>query len=201
MADEQELRSEGEEINLRKIFAGFISRWYVFAVAMAFFLACGMVYMKLSLPVYRAESSIIVKDNKLAGKNNIEDILTGDLLSASKNLSTEIGIIQSRAMLLEAASTLNLKVSFFGLGTISRIPVYKNIPFKVEFSFIQPFFLNAPFIVTFKDADSFEMNIEIDNKNISDYSYSGKHKLGEKISTQYFSLVSECCEWWPGFRP
>lgn len=189
MADEQEIRSDGEEINLRKIFSGFFSRWYVFAVSLVVFLAGGMVYMKLSLPVYEAESSIIVKDNKLSGQNNIEDILTGDLLSVSKNLSTEIGIIQSRAMLLEAANTLNLKVSCFGSGAISRIPVYKNIPFRVEFSFIHPDFYNAPFFVTLKEADRFELKVEVDNNNINDYSFSGKHKLGEKISTQYFSIT------------
>jgi tyrosine-protein kinase Etk/Wzc len=189
MSNEQELRQEGEEINLRKIFSGLISRWYVFAISLAVFLASGLVYLKFTLPVYRAESSIIVKDSKLASQNNIEDFLNGDVFSSSRNLSTEIGIIQSRAVLLQAASVLNLKVSCFGNRTLSRIPLYKNVPFRVEFSAINPNLYNVPFTVKLNAGNTFELSVDVDTKNINDYSYTGAHRIGENISTPYFSLT------------
>ena len=188
MTNEPEIRAEGEEINLRKVFSGFIGRWYVFAISLAVFLAGGFVYMKVSLPVYRAETSILIKDNKLGAQNDIEDFLSGDVLSSSRNLSTEIGIIQSQTVMLQAASGLNLKVSYFGEGTFSRIPLYRNLPFRLEFTNIQPDFFSVPFVVKLTGEKTYELSVEVDKKNVSDYSYSGKHQFGEKISTPYFSL-------------
>src|SRR5204862_2784278 len=132
---------------------------------------------------------IIVKDNKLAGQNNIEDFLNGDVFSSSRNLSTEIGIIQSRAVLLQAASELHLNVSCFGYGTFSRIPLYKNVPFRVVVSFVHPGIYDVPFSVKFKDDTTFELKLDVHTKNLDDYSYRGNHHIGEKISTPYFSLT------------
>jgi capsular exopolysaccharide synthesis family protein len=190
MPDEKELHADGEEINLRNIFERFLHRWQVFALFLITTFALGLVYLKLTLPVFQAESSIIVKDSKLAGKQDIEDFMSGDIFSSTKNLSTEIGIIQSRAVVLQAASKLNLKISCYGKRTISPdIPLYKNVPFRVEYFYLHPDFFNRPFSLRYISDDSLEFSVEADTKSVSDYSYKGTHRFGEKISTPYFELT------------
>ena len=189
MTTEKEQREEGEEINLRKTVAGFFNRWHYFAISIAVFIAGGFLYIKLTLPVFRAESSILVKDSKLASQNNIEDLLNGDVFSTTRNLSTEIGIIQSRGVLLEAASQLRMQVSYFGYLTFSRVPLYKDSPFGVDYENVHPVFYDIPFIIHYNDDTSFELSVEADFPSANHYSYTGKHRYEEKISTPYFSLV------------
>jgi capsular exopolysaccharide synthesis family protein len=195
MSDEKEIRSDGEEINLRNIFERFLHRWRVFSFFLIISFALGFVYIKRTLPVYQAESSIIVKDSKLAGRNEIEDFMSGDIFSTTKNLSTEIGIIQSRAVLLQAASQLNLKVSCYGVRTFSPdIPLYKNVPFRVEHFYMHPDFFNRPFTVRYNNDTSFELSVEADTKSVSDFTYKGTLRFGEKISTPYFELTLQAAD-------
>jgi len=188
MSEESENKFTNEEINLRQVLAGFMSRWHYFAFSLAVFLAFGFLYMKFSLPVYQAETSILIKDTKLAAKGNIEDVLNGDVFNTSRNLSTEIGILQSRSVVLKAAMQLKMEISYFGHNTFSRTPLFRTNPFIVEYSSLHTDFYNIPFLVKLKEDGRFQLHVERNSKAVSDYDYDSIHNFNEIISSPYFSF-------------
>src|SRR4051812_31756580 len=131
MKNESEIRHNDDEIDLRLMFHNIRSKWHYFPVSIIFFTLCAFLYIRFSLPVYEASSSILVKDSKNTSKN-IEDILTGDLFGNTKNIATEIGILHSRSVLEETISELNLQTSYFSKSTLFSYPIYKTCPFVVQ---------------------------------------------------------------------
>src|SRR5258706_11371770 len=99
MSDALERNMDGEEINLRHLFLKLFSRWKYYVISFVILIAVGFGYMKFSDPIYEAETSILIKDNKYGTPGNIEDFLNADLFSPARNLSSEIGILQSRSVL------------------------------------------------------------------------------------------------------
>src|SRR5688572_9859230 len=185
MPDIQEQFRDGDEINLRHLFLKLIRGWKIFAGSLIVLIALGFVYMKIALPVYEAETSILIKDNKSASPGNIEDFLDADIFNTSRNLSSEIGILQSRTVVYDAAKHINMDVSYFGINTFSRQPLFGPCPFRVEYEWVHNNFYDNPFFLHMKDNGTFALKTE---KNSVDYEYNKNHRLGEKISTPYFTL-------------
>ena len=105
--------------------------WYYFLFSILFFSVGALVYIRYTLPVYEATTSVIIKDTKNASKN-IEDILSGDMFGNNKNIATEIGILQSRTVLEKTFKELNLDVSFYSKSGLLNYPLYKTTPFLVK---------------------------------------------------------------------
>lgn len=185
MSDTQEQFREGEEINLRHLFSKLISRWKYFVISFVVLIGAGFAYMKITPPIYEAETSILVQDNKYGSRGSIEDFLNADLFSSSRNLSSEIGILQSRTVLYNAATHVDMDVSCFGINTFSRKPLFKPSPFTVEYEWVHDDFYDKPFHLDIKNGETFDLKTENSSSN---YEYKGNHHFSEKISTRYFTL-------------
>src|SRR5258708_3526345 len=133
MPDIQEQLREGEEINVRHLFLKFLGGWKIFSGSLIILLVLGFLYMKIALPVYEAETSILLKDNKYGSHGNIEDFLDADIFNTQRNLSSEIGILQSRTVVYDAAKHIHMDVSCFGINTFRRQPLFRTCPFRVEY--------------------------------------------------------------------
>ncbi|MFN8165942.1 MAG: polysaccharide biosynthesis tyrosine autokinase [Bacteroidia bacterium] len=180
-------RKHDDEIDLRLLFYNIRKKWHYFLVSFFLFFIGAFLYIKLTLPVYEASSSVLIKDSKNTSKN-IEDILTGDLFGNTKNVATEIGILRSRTILEETINELNLGVSYFGKSTFFNYPVYKNSPFSVTPNFVSEGIYDEKFELKKTDKDHFTLETDISNHQLN-YSYKGTHRFGEEIKTPYFSIV------------
>src|SRR5689334_872979 len=90
---------DGEEINLRHLFLKLVRRWKIFVISFLSLITLGIIYMKITLPVYEAETSVLIKDNKFSPHGgDMEDFLDADIFSSTRNISSEIGILQSRSV-------------------------------------------------------------------------------------------------------
>ena len=185
MSDAFEKNKDGEEINLRQLFLKLFTRWKYYAVALVAAVAIGYVYLKMSLPVYEAETSILIKENNKYGPSGIQDFLDADIFNTSRNLSSEIGILQSRTVLYEAATSIKMDVSWFGINTFSRKPLFSSCPYTVEYQWIHDDFYDNSFNLSAKSNGTFDLKIE---PKADHQEYSGNHKFGEEISTPYFKL-------------
>src|SRR5258706_2250683 len=185
MSDALERNMDGEEINLRHLFLKLFSRWKYYVISFVILIAVGFGYMKFSDPIYEAETSILIKDNKYGTPGNIEDFLNADLFSPARNLSSEIGILQSRSVLFEAASKIKMDVSYYGINTFSRKPLFKPLPFTVEYEWIHSDFYDSPCKLNMQSDGTFDLQIETEANN---HEYNGRHHFDEKISTPYFIL-------------
>jgi hypothetical protein len=115
----------------------------------------------------------------------MEDFLDADIFNTSRNLSSEIGILQSRTVVYDAAKNIHMDVSYFGNNTFSRKPLFKPCPFTVEYEWIQDNFYNQHFFLYPKENGTFDLKME--NSTVS-YEYHKSHRYNEKISTPYFTF-------------
>src|SRR6188768_2797287 len=184
------IKKNDDEIDLRQLFMNVRRKWHYFIVSLIIFGAAAFFYIKLTIPVYEASSSVLIKDSKNSS-NNIEDFIAGDVFGNQKNIATEMGILQSRSVLEETISELNLEVSYFSEGTFSKQPLYKNNPFTVKSLFVNEGVYGEYFELTIIDSENFELDATLDNKFLHDYSYKKTHKFGEEIRTPQFTFIIE----------
>ena len=59
-----------DEFQIQTIFHDLIRKWHYFLIAGVFFAGLALVYIKLTLPVYQASSSILIDDEKLIAEDN-----------------------------------------------------------------------------------------------------------------------------------
>lgn len=180
-------RRNDDEIDLRLLFQEIRRNWHYFLFSIIFFVIAALLYIRFTLPVYEARSSILVKDTKNTSKN-IEDIFTGDLFGNTKNIATEIGILKSRSILDETIRELNLGVSYFSNSPLFQVPLYKNQPFSVEPLNVTEGIYDEKFELTIIDSSSFRLDADIDNAQLNNFSYSSTHHFGEEIRNPHFSL-------------
>jgi len=160
MPDIQEQQRDGEEINLRHLFSKLLSGWKIFAGSLIVLTVLGFAYMKMALPVYEAETSILLKDNKYGQHSNIEDFLDADIFNTQRNISSEMGILQSRTVVYDAATHVHMDVSCFGINTFRRQPLYRPCPFRVEYEWIHNSFFNNSFFLRMMRLVSARINPE-----------------------------------------
>lgn len=185
MSEANEQFKDGEEINLRHLFSKLGSRWKYFVISLITLIAAGFAYMKFTSPIYEAETSVLIKDNKYSAPD-IEDFFSADIFNTQRNVSSEIGILQSRTVILDAAVRIKMDVSCFGINTFSRKPLFRPSPFTVEYERIHNDFYDIPFHLSIKNDGTFDLKVE--NNSPDNYEYNHNHHFDEKISTPYFTL-------------
>ncbi len=188
MRNSEEYRRTEDEIDLRILFYNLKKHWSYFLFSILLFSVGALLYIRYTLPVYEATTSVIIKDNKNASKN-IEDILSGDMFGNNKNIATEIGILQSRSVLENTFEELNLDVSFYSKSGLLNYPLYKTTPFVVKALNISEGVYEEDFHISSFDSSRFKLEIEVDNRFIKNFKYSETHAYGEEIKTPYFNLI------------
>ena len=188
MKNTEEYRRNEDEIDLRMLFYNLKKHWFYFLFSILLFSVGALLYIRYTLPVYEATTSVIIKDNKNASKN-IEDILSGDMFGNNKNIATEIGILQSRSVLEKTFEKLNLNVSFYSKSGLLNYPLYKTTPFVVKVLTISEGVYEEEFHISSFDSSRFKLEIEADNRFVKNFKYSGTHAYGEEIKTPYFTLI------------
>jgi len=161
-----------------------------FLIGIMLAMAASFVYNRYTHPIYEAKTSIIIESGK--GKLNLgaESLFEGlDMFQSQKNIATEIGILKSRSIIGATINELNLNVSYFSIGRVKTVPLYKTAPFTVIINSISDQIKDASFELNILDSETFELDLELDNKKISSYKYNGTHKFGDIILSEYWSIT------------
>ncbi len=177
-----------DEIDLRSFFYNIRRKWHYFIISILFFSVCALLYLRFTLPVYEATTSLLIKDGKNTSKD-LEDILSGNLYGNTKNIATEIGILNSRSVLEETINELNLGVSFFSKNGFIRFPIYKTSPIAVKVIRLADGIYDEEFQLTRIGNSRFNLEINADNSILNNFIYKGTHLYGEEIKTSLFTLI------------
>ena len=181
-------RKAEDEIDLRQQFQDIRSKWHYFLLSFFFFAAASLLYIKFTQPVYEARSSVLIKDTRNTS-NNIEDILSGDILGNVKNVATEMGILHSRSVLEETISELPLRASVYSGNGFFSSPLYKTAPFAISIQQVHEGVYDEIFQLSPIDSGRFSLSVDADNHLLDGYHYESTHRFGEPISTPYFSIT------------
>ncbi len=173
--DEEDSRNIGEMVQQ------YLQYWKWFALSAALCILLAFMYIRYAVPIYKASTTILVKDDRKGGLQSeltaFSDLgLAGGVKS---NVENEIEIIKSRTIVEKAIRELGFNVSYFAEGRIRSFEVYQNKPISVTFVESQPEFFNVghSFQIKSKSEKQFEV-VSTDGISVGVYNYGELVPLG-----------------------
>jgi len=179
--------SSGKSMNIRDIVTGYLKhwKWFIIAVALAFFLA--MVYIRYATKEYAAAAKIeILEDKNATGELSVFQDL-GALSGVKSNVDDEIQVLGSRSNFVTVVKKLRLNIKIESVGKIKSTQIYGVVkPFNVNFIVADSILNNSDFsfYVELNSDDKFGFSEEEGGASKT-YSYGKnvKTKIGDIILT------------------
>ena len=108
----------------------YLPYWPLFLIALVVGLGVGYAYIRYTVPIYQANASIIIKDER---KGNEEAKLTEslDLISSKKTIENEVEILKSRNLMLPVVKELLLYAPVYVKGRVHNTLAYTRSPVNV----------------------------------------------------------------------
>lgn len=173
-----------ENLLLKEILEQYLSHWKWFLLSLLIFLSLAYLYLRYTVPQYKATMSIMIKDDRKGGDVANEMSAFSDLgaLANSKtNVDSEMEILKSRSLIEQTVVNMMLNVNYINLGRIRSEDLYKNKDFDVIFSNIDSkFFKSGWHIIIQPHTDSTFYLVENDRLKL--------FKYGSLIINQYCSF-------------
>lgn len=124
-----------EDINFRELLDGYLRYWRWFVIGAAIALICAVLYLRFTVDVYYAATTIIIKDEK--GKRGTSDNSTFADIGILEGLSTssienELGLLRSQRLMGNSVKALNLNIQYFAQKGIPKREVYNNSPYRIR---------------------------------------------------------------------
>ena len=127
MDNSQELQEK--DINIRELIKPYLDRWLWFVFGAFLALLGGYLFIKLSTPIYRTETTILVKDaknNKLPeGASGLFD-LSGIGGMNVNSIENEIEILKSKKLIEQVVKDLGLTAEVYQEAAFTKKELYKD---------------------------------------------------------------------------
>ena len=132
---DQEIDGTGKDAQLQNkgfdtvgLLLSFLSNWKWFVLSVAICMAAAYYYVSTIIPTYTVEASVYLNDEngasqskEMLGLRGNSDMTMSDLID-----ETEIKLLRSRNNLIKIVDSLDLAYSYYNVGKLRDIPVYKN---------------------------------------------------------------------------
>ncbi|MBS1737847.1 MAG: polysaccharide biosynthesis tyrosine autokinase [Bacteroidetes bacterium] len=166
-----------EENLIQKIFAKYMPYWPLFVIAFILAVLSAWLYIKSSTPIYQATATLIIKDEK---KGNEESKITESLdqISSKKIVENEIEVLQSRKLMQDVASKLNLFTPISEKKSFKYTSAYYSSPIIAKA--LEPELLQSKANIPLS-YDEAKKTVTIENK----YTYP----LDSSVNTPYGKMV------------
>ena len=176
-----------DEFQILNVFRDILRKWHYFLIAGVLFTGLALLYVRFTLPVYQASSSILIDDEN-SSPANVTDLLSSDLFGTNLNLPTEIGILRSRTVLQETIKRLNLETQYWSTTSYPSQPLYPKSPIKVEVDTFIREYKDLPFSVTILDSNNFNLEVDYDGDKLPAFYLNQKFAFGQEIKTANFNF-------------
>lgn len=129
------LEEEQDAFNIAEIAQQYLRHWKWFVLSVLICLIAAFFYMRYTTPIYKASSTILVKDDR---KGGLQSELTafsdlGLMGGVKSNVDNEIEIIKSRTIIEKAVKALDFNITYFTEGTVRSKELYGRKPITVTF--------------------------------------------------------------------
>ncbi|WDF48314.1 polysaccharide biosynthesis tyrosine autokinase [Chryseobacterium sp. KACC 21268] len=119
-----------EEINLRELIKPYTKKWYWFVLGVISFLILAVIYIKLTVPVYRVQSSVLIKDAKkmssASGDFGVLSGLGGFAGMGTNSIENELEIFKSKRIVADVVSNKKLQTSIYSREKYYDVELYKD---------------------------------------------------------------------------
>jgi tyrosine-protein kinase Etk/Wzc len=179
-----------QDFNIRAIVDQYAAHWRWFMLGMMISLSIAYVYLRYTIPQYKAATTILVKDEKKGGlSSELSAFADMGIGGVKNNLDNEIEILKSRTLVESTIRKMNLSVTLMSKGKIISSDLYKNAPIIVTFLNKKQDFEERTATFEFKAiaSNSFELQEEAENKML--LTSKKTYHYGESIPSKLGAFV------------
>lgn len=124
-------KSELWNMSFRDLFYKYVRFLPLFVLSVALTLFAAYVYLRYTVPQYKVGGSMIIKSEQPgSGRGQgFEDQFIND---RAQNIQSEIEILKSKPLMARVVDSLHLQFSYYAIGKIKTVNVYRTRPFNVN---------------------------------------------------------------------
>ncbi|MBC5864235.1 polysaccharide biosynthesis tyrosine autokinase [Flavobacterium sp. K77] len=180
-----------QDFQIRAIVDQYVSYWRWFVLGVAITMSVAYIYLRYSIPQYRAATTILVKDDKKGGLSSELSAFADMGISGGKsNLDNEIEILKSRSLVENTVRKMNLNIAFIVEGKVLSTNLYNKAPILLTYLEKKSDFYNEGRSYQFwaLSNDTFQFIDLLGQGNVLE---GGKKvfRYGQPIRTKYGTLV------------
>ena len=108
----------------------YLPYWPLFVVMLILGVAAAYLYIRYAVPVYQANASILVKDEK-KGVNDAKVVDEINLFGSNKIVENEIEMVRSRGLLKNVVNNLHLYAPMYEEGKVNIVPAFTKSPVQL----------------------------------------------------------------------
>jgi len=186
--------NQNNDFNFREKIEQYLNHWIWFVLGAFLSVAIAYVYLRYTIPVYTASTSILVKDENKGGMMSelsaFSDMGLGG--GMKNNLDNEVEILKSRTLAERTVLKLGLNVSMFIKGKVVDMEMYKDTPIQVRFLNTKPTFYTESMSLELvnKTPETFELTTEsLGGANPIVLNNKKLFRFGETIATRNGDLI------------
>ncbi|WP_136668965.1 polysaccharide biosynthesis tyrosine autokinase [Flavobacterium sp. H122] len=128
--------SSEESINLKQLLVSYLHYWKWFLLSVFLCLALAKIYLRYSVPVFKASATLLIKDEKSGGlSSELSAFKDLDLFGGgSKNIDDEIEVLKSRALAEKTIKKGSFNIKYILEGRIKSSDAYGANLIKIQFA-------------------------------------------------------------------
>ncbi|GAB3304566.1 GumC family protein [Hymenobacter tenuis] len=147
-------------------------------------LTASWLFLRYTQPIYKSSSTIKIDEKTEAGVLGLGTIGgAAEKQQSITNLSGEVELIKSDIIYRQLKDSLRLAVNYYVQGTVLESELYKNSPFRIEYTASQDAHYNTKVGVQFLPNSRVRLHWVV-----NDAEQSGEYIIGEQISILGFKL-------------
>lgn len=151
-----------EDFNLRELIKPYMKKWYWFLISVIMTTILAIVYIKLTTPVYKIQSSVLIKDAKkmsnASGDFGVLSGFGGFAGMGTNSIENELEIFKSKKIVEDVTKDLKLQVSIYSREKYHDVELYKDA---------NPFIVHVVNEKQFEDLPQKPINVKINGDKIT----------------------------------
>ncbi|SDJ35368.1 GumC family protein [Chryseobacterium jejuense] len=184
--DNPVIEGSEKEINIQEIIKPYLRNWVWFIIVPIICLIATYFYLKFVTPIYKVQSSVLIKDAKktpaAGGEFGVLQDLSGFGGMGTNSIDNEIEIFKSKKLIYEVVKQNNLQTSIYTKSKLNDVELYKETsPITIQ-------------VINEKDYSNkiTPVNIKISGQNIvltSDSFPEVKTQFNKTVSLPYANIL------------
>jgi len=167
----EEEEKDEQAIDLLGLFFKYLSYWKLFLASLVICMVLGVVYLKLTTPVYEVNSTVLLKDDKKGGgMDELGALKDLGLLDVKNNVDNELEILKTSNLTEQVIRELGIYVNYKEIGTFKNnilygatCPIHITLPDAVLDTLSKP----IEFEVTINPHDGFVFSGTFEDKDFN----------------------------------
>ncbi|GAB3512698.1 polysaccharide biosynthesis tyrosine autokinase [Spirosoma knui] len=121
-----------QQPNFRATLMRYVRSWPWFLLSMILAVGAAYLYLLYQVPVYRVQTTLLIKDDKKEGASADASMLKElNLFSTSKIIENEIEILKSHTLMTRVVTSLGLDVHYYQPTTTYNKEIFSESPIRI----------------------------------------------------------------------